>query len=375
MDKIEDYRQAIDAIDTQIMQLFEQRMEQVKRVAEYKREQKLPIFQKAREQEVINRNTNKVVQKELVPYATVFLQHLMDVSKKYQQDHIGCNDLALSSSSMVVGFQGVAGSFSEQALCQYFGEAYTRKAFKSFEEVFEALKYNYIQYGVLPIENSTTGSITQIYDLLKNYGYAIVGEVNLKIEQHLLALEGANLSSITRVYSHPQGLAQCSEYLKTLGACEQVAYHNTAMSAQHVKNCGDPTQAAIGSQYAAELYGLNILMQNIANAKENITRFVIVGKQVENSSLADKLTIVFKLSNQPGCLNKILGQFAAVGINLSKIESRPVGDGSFSYFFYVDLEGNSEDEKVKCVLEQVRNHTEAFQYLGCYKGASQKEKV
>ncbi len=367
MDDLTTYREAINAIDEQLMHLFEQRMQQVAGVAQYKQERGLPIFQKAREAEVIAKNKARIQDEALIPYAEVFLQHMMDLSKDYQCKKIALQELPLTKGDITVGFQGVSGSFSEEALLQYFGTRYQTQHYKSFEEVFEALKYEEITYGVVPIENSTAGSIPQIYDLLKQYGYAIVGETYLKIEQHLLGLENAEISKLTHIYSHTQGLEQCSKYLSGLQSCEQIAYHNTAISARYVKESGDTTKAAIGSKRAAELYGLECLAENIANTKENITRFVIVGKHSESNALCDKMTIVFTLPNETGRLKSILDIFASTGINLAKIESRPVGDGSFSYFFYMDVEANYEDVKLKEAMNAVQHLTEGLRYLGCYK--------
>ncbi|OOB78471.1 MAG: chorismate mutase [Epulopiscium sp. Nele67-Bin002] len=268
---------------------------------------------------------------------------------------------------MILGFQGVPGSYSEQALLKYFGDEYEKKCYQNFEDVFVALQNEQIKYGVLPIENSTTGSITQNYDLLKKFGYFIVGEVSVKIEHHLLGLKGAKLSQLTHIYSHPQGFDQCSEYLKKLPHCQQVAYHNTAISAKFVHESNSLTNAAIGSKRAAQLYGLEILDSQISNAKENVTRFIVVAKHLENDPSCNKMTLIFNLPDVAGSLLGVLHQFAEESVNLVKIESRPVGDGSFSYYFYVDIIGNKKDENIKRVLEKVKGESENLRILGCYK--------
>lgn len=361
-------RDQIDRIDAQLMALFEERMNVVLGVARYKEANNMPIFHKQREIEVIAKNIARLENKELAPYADDFLHSLMDVSKNYQCDAMGLREVPLGKSGEVtIGFQGVPGSFSEEALLHYFGADYETHHYKSFEDVFEALKYEHVQYGILPIENSSTGSITQVYDLLKKYGFYIVGETRIKIEHHLLGLQGAKINGLTSVYSHEQGLEQSSDYLRTLPQCQQIPYHNTAMSAKFVKDSQDETKAAIGSRRAAEIYGLEILKPAINNAKENVTRFIIVGKQPESNMLCDKMTLVFTLPNEAGSLYEQLTTFAKEGINLLKIESRPVGDGSFSYFFYLDVEGNSEDEKIKSVIGLLTKQTQEFRVLGCYK--------
>ncbi len=268
---------------------------------------------------------------------------------------------------MVVGFQGVPGSYSEQALIKYFGDEQITKHYQEFEDVFIALENEQIKYGVLPIENSTTGSIAKNYDLLKKYSYYIVGETSIKIEHHLIGLKGAKITELTHIYSHPQGFEQCSEYLKNFPNVQQVAYHNTAISAKYVKDSNNLTNAAIGSKRAAQLYGLETLNSQISDAKENVTRFIIVAKCLENNSTCNKMTLVFSLPHVAGSLCTALNQFANEAVNLVKIESRPVGDGSFSYYFYVDIEGNKDDDNVQRMLENIVSKTEIFKILGCYK--------
>ncbi len=268
---------------------------------------------------------------------------------------------------MIIGFQGVPGSYSEQALIAYFGNKQETEHFQEFEDVFVALENDKIKYGVLPLENSTTGSITKNFDLLKKYSYYIVGETSIKIEHHLLGLKGATTDNMTQIYSHPQGFEQCSEYLKKFPNTQQVAYHNTAISAKYVKESNNLTYAAIGSKRAGQLYGLEILASNISDASENVTRFIVVSKTLETSADCNKMTLVYNLPHVSGSLNSILNLFATESINLLKIESRPVGNGSFSYYFYVDIEGNLEDKNVQRALTSVENATENFKLLGCYK--------
>lgn len=365
---LEESRQRINEIDETLMKLFEERMEIVKDVATYKAIHNLPIFHPQREDEVIEKNSGRVTNKNLKPYAEAFLQALMDISKKYQCQHIGLREVPLSKSGEVkVGFQGVPGSFSEEALIHYFGEEYKHAHYQTFQDVFEALKYKEITYGILPIENSSTGSITQIYDLLKQYDFYIVGETKIKIEQHLLGHAGAEIKGIEEIYSHEQGFSQSSDYLKRLVGCKQIPYHNTAISAKYVSESKDRKKAAIGSRRAAALYGLEVLEESINNARANYTRFVIVGTELESNALCNKMTMVFTLHNEAGSLYEQLSLFKQAGINMIKIESRPVGDGSFSYFFYIDIDGHVEDENVKRTLEEVARHTQSFRLLGCYK--------
>lgn len=367
-DSLQQCREEIDAIDTKLMELFEQRMDVVGRVARYKESHQLPIFQKEREDEVIKKNKRRLKNPLLEEYADEMLHALMDISKAYQCTQIGLREIPLSKGTHIqVGFQGVPGSFSEEALITYFGEGYTTKSYQQFNDVFEALKYKEIDYGILPIENSSTGSITQIYDLLKTYGFYIVGETKIKIEQHLLGHAGSTIKELETIYSHEQGFKQSSDYLKLMPHVEQVPYHNTAISAKYVSDSKDLKKAAIGSKRAASLYGLEVLQESINNAKENYTRFVIIGTKSESNALCNKMTLMFTLPNEAGTLYQQLQCFAAAGINMIKIESRPVGDGSFSYFFYIDIDGNVEDKSIRKTLEHVAAQTQEFRMLGCYK--------
>ncbi len=367
---LEESRVKIDTIDKELMRLFEERMEIVADVARFKAANNLPIFHADREAQVIAKNTERIVNPALKPYATQMLTDLMTVSKAYQATQIGLREAPLSKGeALQIGFQGVPGAFGEEALITYFGEDYKRKHYQTFEDVFEAIKYGEITYGVLPIENSSTGSITTNYDLLKKYGFYIVGETAIKVQHNLLALEGATLQGIQTIYSHEQGFEQSSDYLKRMPQAQQVPYYNTAMSAKLVSESADKTKAAIGSRLAAKLYGLTVLQEAINNAKANYTRFIIVGKHEESNETSNKMTLLLSVPNAAGQLYNHLQIFSQAGINMTKIESRPVGDGSFSYFFYIDIEGNKNDENIQRILAQISQTAQLFHVLGCYKKA------
>lgn len=361
-------RNRIDEIDKRLIELFEERMNIVVDVAKYKEANNLPIFHKKREEEVIEKNVARVKDPVLKSYTEEFLHSLMDVSKAYQCEKIGKREVALSKGKEIkLGFQGEMGSFGEEALIKYFGDDYQRDSFESFEDVFCALKYGEIDYGVLPIENSSTGSITDVYDLLRKYDFHIVGETLLKIEHNLLGVQGSNIANIEEVYSHHQGFEQSSEYLKRLVNIKQIPYYNTAISAKYVSNLNDKKKAAIASKRAAKIYGLEILKEKINNAKENYTRFIIIGREFETSELCNKMTISFSIKNIAGNLYKQLEVFSNNNINMRKIESRPIGNGSFNYFFYVDIDGNIDIEEIKKALNKIESSTEEFKILGAYK--------
>ncbi len=364
---IDEYRKTIDEIDKELINLFEKRLDTVENIVKYKQENNLKIYNKQRELEVLQKNLTRLQNPKYTDYASDFLTAMMDISKDYQSEFMGLTETPLSKTDIIVGFQGVPGSYSEEALIKYFTDDCKTQHYTEFKDVFEALKYGYIDYGVLPIENSTTGSITQNFDLLKQYGYYIVGETSIKIQHHLLGISGANTAELTKVFSHPQGFEQCTQFLNTIPKCEQVAYHNTAISAKFVRDSGNLQNAAVGSIRAAQIYGLEVLEENISNAKENVTRFIIVAKHQESNDLCDKMTLIFSLPNVSGSLYSALNEFSNSGVNLLKIESRPVGDGSFSYYFYIDIEGNKEDATIKEAIVGVSKVVEEFKILGCYK--------
>lgn len=369
-DKLAQCRDRIDAIDKELMKLFEERMNVVLDVAKYKQENNMAIFHKDRENQVVEKNLKRVENKELLPYAEEMLHALMDISKEYQQYKIGMREIPLSKGNKIkIGFQGEKGSFSEEALIEYFGEENETLSFEEFEDVFEALKFKRIDYGVLPIENSSTGSITDIYDLLNKYGFHIVGEKNLKIEHNLIGIKGAQLKDIKEIYSHLQGFEQSSEFLKGLKECKKIPYYNTAISAKYVSECADKSKSAIGSKRAADIYNLEVLKERINNLKENYTRFIIVGRELESNELCNKMTISFSLPNKVGSLYDKLKIFSENKVNMRKIESRPIGDGTFSYLFYIDIDGNINDESIKNILNYLRDSISDYRILGCYKRA------
>ena len=263
---------------------------------------------------------------------------------------------------------GAPGSFTHQALDEYFeGETYDRIHFNHFEDIIEALTQGAVDYGVLPIENSSTGGITEVYDLLRQHDCAIVGERRLKIEQNLLGLPDATLGDIRQVYSHPQGLKQSQHFLKDHPDIEPVPYYSTSKSAEMVAHKEDVSLAAVAGKKAAELYGLKVLLANINHNENNTTRFVIVAPKAQTVADANKITVVLTVKHEPGSLYKTLGYFYHGGLNLMNLESRPLVGKSWEYFFHIDLKGNLNDPAVKEALENVRNNCTFLKILGNYR--------
>lgn len=267
---------------------------------------------------------------------------------------------------VAIGYQGVPGCYSYQTGLEYFGEEVDTLSCRSFKDVFEALAEGKIQYGILPIENSTSGSINEVYDLLREYEFHIVGEKYLKVEHSLLSVEGAELSDIREVYSHRQGLIQCSRYLLEHPEWKQMPYFDTAGSAEYVAKEGMKSKACIAGKMAASVYGLSIVSQNIQDNRNNSTRFVIIGKE-KLEKKADKVSIVLSVPHKPGTLYGILKHFAEGNCNLMKLESRPLEGKAWEYFFYIDFIGNVNEEGIKHVLEDIEKESLYFRLLGNYR--------
>lgn len=276
-------------------------------------------------------------------------------------------------SSPVVGYQGVLGSFSEEAVYNYFGENYKNKLrYDEFEDVFEAISRGEIDYGVLPIENSYTGEVLDVYDLVKKYNLYIVGEEIVRVRHNLVALKGTKIEEIEEVYSHPQAFGQSKQFLKQNQHMRCIPYANTAMASQYISKLGDKTKGAISSKKAAELYGLEIIASDINTNNNNSTRFIVLGKGMKISSECDKVSIVFTTKHTSGALYQVLSHFAYNGVNLLKIQSRPMENKSWHYFFFVDLEGSLEDANMLIALGKINAECEYFRILGNYKGYSIK---
>jgi chorismate mutase/prephenate dehydratase len=261
----------------------------------------------------------------------------------------------------------VPASYSHEAMLNIFGEGYNEVNSESFEGVFKLLEEGKIKYGVVPIENSSTGSISEVMDLLNKYKAFIIKEKCMRINQCLLGIEGATIEDIEEVYSHPQGLQQSKEFLQAHSHWKLYNYYNTAKSAQYVKESATKTKAAVGSKKAAQLYGLKVIKANINTNQENYTRFIVISSSLEESDKADKLSIVLKLPHKVGSLHNVVKIISENNLSMMKIESRPIANTPWEYSFYIDCEGNLKDEKVRKALENIKDNSIAFKILGNYK--------
>lgn len=368
-------RNELDQVDSQLVDLLEKRMNIVLDVATYKKQNNLPVYDKNREVEVIKKNIALLKNSDYTKELTDVFESIMAVSRRKQrsllQENLVYNSVINSPKELRIGYQGIQGAFSEQALKEYFvGREYVTKNFAEFEDVFQALKDGVVEYGVLPIENSSTGGISEVCDLLRKYGLYIVGEKVVKIDQHLMALPVAKLADIKQVYSHPQGFRQCTDYLNAHRQWQNIPYSNTALSAKLVRDLQDESIAAIASRNAAELYGLAILAENINDNNNNHTLFIIIGRELEQSPLSNKVSVVLSVPHKPGTLYSILEKFHLYNLNLIKIESRPQEGKQWEYFFYIDFVGNMMNSNVQQALEEIQEISTYFKMLGNYQSNS-----
>lgn len=267
----------------------------------------------------------------------------------------------------IVGYQGVPGAYGEEAAHTYFKGKAEFVPHDAFEDVIEALEEGRIDYGVLPIENSSAGEVLDTYDLIKSNSLYIVGEQVISIRHNLLGVPGSQIEDITEVYSHPQGLSQSKTFIKAYDKMRQIPYVNTATACQYVAQMNDKTKAAIGSKRAGKLYHLEVLAKDIQFNKNNFTRFIVLAKQMEINDASNKISIVFTTTHVSGSLYTILGHFAYNGLNLLKIQSRPILERKWEYFFFADVEGSLGDANVLIALSKVIEECSSFKILGNYK--------
>ena len=267
----------------------------------------------------------------------------------------------------IVGYAGVPGAYGEQATIDYFKGKWSKCVpHTEFKDVFEALSLGKIDYGVIPIENSSAGEVLDTYDLIKKYNLFIVGEQVVKVEHNLFAVKGTKLEDIKEVYSHEQALSQCKEFLNNHKNMEPIAYVNTAAACEYIAGLGDNTKAAISSKRAGEIYDLDTIATNIHFNESNFTRFIILAKAMHIDEKCNKISICFTTEHRSGSLYNILGHFAYNGLNLLKIQSRPLLKREWEYYFFVDIEGNLQDANVLIALSRVQEHTKYLKILGNY---------
>lgn len=370
-------RNQIDDIDTQITELFKKRMETALNIAKYKQEHGIAVLNDKREKEVLHKVSEQIGE-PLDGYARMLFNTLFDASRSYQNNFLARkSDLserisaaleatpALFPKKAVVACQGVAGSHS-QAACEKLFEVPSIMYFNSFEGVFNAVEKGLCQYGILPIENSSYGSVGSVYDLMQNYNFHIVKSIRLRVNHNLMAKPGTKLSDVREIFSHEQAIGQCGEFLKTLKDVKITVCENTAIAAKLVADSDRTDIAAISSMECLNLYGLELLKKHIQVTDNNYTRFICISKNMEIYPGSNKISLILSLPHTPRSLYHAIAKFATLGVNLTKLESRPIPGSDFEFMFYFDLEASVYSPELINLLSELENQPETFVFLGCY---------
>ncbi len=374
---LKDYRQQIDQIDEELVRLFCARMDVAAQIADYKKEHNLPILHPGREREKL-RDVAELAGEEMGNYTRVLYSMLFELSRSYQSKRNGEASPLFASITLAIGntprlfpqqamvaCQGVEGAYSQIA-CEKIFKSPMILYFKSFDAVFTAIEQGMCQYGILPIENSTAGSVNKVYDLMVRHNFSIVRTFRLKVDHNLLAPRGARPDGIREIYSHEQAISQCSEFLSTLPGVKVIPVENTAVAAQMVAQSGRMDVAALSSRSCAELYGLSCLASSVQDKGNNHTRFICIAKSLEIYPGSDKTSIMMILPHRPGSLYRVLARLYTLGINVTKLESRPIPDREFEFMFYFDLETSIYSEEFVQLICELDELCEEFKYLGSY---------
>ncbi|MDR0519233.1 MAG: chorismate mutase [Clostridiales Family XIII bacterium] len=366
--EITELREGIDRVDDELVALFNERMQITKKIGDYKREHNLAIHDAAREQSVVDTAMSRTPE-GLKSEVTLLMRSLMALAREYQRGLLlGSDDDYLPPPSepkrgaAKVVYQGVSGAWSAQAAQKLFPEA-ELEPMEYFEDVFTAVKNGKADYGVVAIENSQSGAIGETYDLLRKYGCYVVGRTWIGIRHCLLAKPGTKLTDIREVYSHPEGFRQCHRFLMDK-PWDKIAMSNTAVAARSVSETGSNRAAAIGSRLAAQLNGLEPVAEDIMDSEGNRTSFVVIAPSPEYTDESNLISITFAIAHRPGSLCEALLPFVSNGLNLTRIESRPLGGEQ--YRFFAELTGNILNPVVKDTLRHVAGVTEYMEVLGCY---------
>lgn len=375
--ELTELRKQIDTIDDQLVQLFCQRMEVAAQISACKLRTGTPIYVPAREREKLQDVAQKAGP-EMANYTRVLYSMLFELSRSYQSKRSGQisplydqitqaieHTPNLFPQSPMVACQGVEGAYSQIACEKIFKNPFILY-FKNFEAVFSAIEQGMCQYGILPIENSTAGSVKKVYDLMIQHHFSIVRTFRLKVDHNLLANPGTRLSDIKEIYSHEQAISQCSDFLQTLPGVTVIPVANTAMAAELVSQSGRSDVAALSSRACAQLYGLVNLASSVQDQGSNHTRFICISKDLEIYPGADKTTIMMILNHKPGALYKVLARLYTLGINVTKLESRPLPEREFEFMFYFDLETSIYSQEFVQLMCELSQLCEEFKYLGSY---------
>ena len=376
--ELKDVREQIDQLDRELVELFVRRMNCSAQVAEYKRNHHMQVLDPARERALLDK-VSELAGEEFEEYTRTLYSTILSLSRSYQHTRLSVesplyreivsaleNTSPLFPDRATIACQGVEGAYSQIAAERLF-RAPNILFFSNWEKVFSAIEAGLCRYGVIPIENSTAGSVKQVYDLMIDRKFRIVRTVRIKIDHNLLAKDGVKLSDIREIYSHEQAINQCASFLATLGPDVKITrVENTAMAAQMVAQSDRRDVASLSSRSCAAQYGLSVLRSSVQDNGNNHTRFICITNQTEIYPGADRTSLMIVAPHKPGALYRILSRFNALGINLLKLESRPIPDRDFEFMFYFDLEASVYSPKLAQLLSELEAECDEFSYLGSY---------
>ena len=375
---LEDLRTEIDSIDRELVSLFIRRMNCAAEVAKYKKENNLPVLDASRERALLKK-VSDLSGEELEEYTRTLYSTILSLSRSYQ--HKAKNESATLYNEINDALQSTPKTFPERAMvaCQGVEGAYSQIAaerlfrapdivfFSNWEKVFSAIEAGMCRYGVIPIENSTAGSVKKVYDLMISKNFKIVRSVRVNVDHCILAKKGTKLSDVTEIFSHEQAISQCSAFLASLGSKVKITpVENTARAAEIVAKSERTDVASISSHACASIYSLETLVSSAQDNGNNHTRFICITNKTEIYPGADRTSLMIVAPHKPGSLYQILSRFNALGINLLKLESRPIPDRDFEFAFYFDLESSVYSPRLASLLAELECECEDFTYLGSY---------
>ena len=375
--ELKDYRDQLDRVDDEIIKLFTERMELCAGIAGYKKENSLPVLDVRREREKLMDIAQKT-KPELRDYALSLYSLIFELSRSSQNRLLGTdNELTekiraamdntpkLFPDSAIVACQGVEGAYSQLA-CDKLFKLPNIFYFSSFDAVFSAIDKGLCSYGVIPLENSTAGSVNKVYDLMQKHDFKIVRSIRLKVDHNLLVKPGTKIEDIKEIYSHEQAISQCAAYLQKFKGVKIIPCENTAVAAKMVAESDSGDVAALSSRPCMKLYGLECLEESVQDMGNNYTRFICISKNLEIYPGADRTSLMMVVSHQPGSLYKVLSRFYALGINLNKLESRPIPERNFEFMFYFDIDTSVYSPEFIQLMGELEGLSEEFVYLGSY---------
>ena len=373
----EELKNRLADTDREMLKLFRERMQLSAGLEKARKEENIQETRAMANRQIMNMALEEAPE-EMRDYLPLIYSQILELSKSYRHETTGGRQKlteelrqAIQNTSLAfpetasVACQGVEGANSQLACERLFPNA-NILFFNSFDAVFTAIEKGLCRYGIIPIENSTAGSVNAVYDLMAHHSFSIVRSIRLKVEHNLLANEGVDLSEIREIYSHEQAIAQCSEFLKTLKGVRVIPCENTALAAKMVSQSGRRDMAALSSRLCAEYYDLNVLKVSVQNTDNNYTRFICISREMEIYPGADRTSLMLTLPHRPGSLYKVLARIYACGVNLNKLESRPQPSREFEFTFYFDLDVPVSSPRFLRVMEELPHVCETFRYFGSY---------